>query len=296
MSKDVGKTKLSRHLLDMKFMKKSKEKEQKDQEEEEHRCLYGGDTIDTIKKEGSRYIINESYASCLGLLPPRMSFMGRNPEIERLMQQNNGKETTSCKMPGIQDEEMAERYSTLVGTVAKKFEKRKQHTFSSPEPSRKRNRPKQFQKPSDDWADENVPGEKPLLHLSCGIGRRHQLFWCFITHGQYDISHCHLLIKQSSSGDSLTSGVVELLSSCQLASPAACCYRSLYVWTEITEFLQLEIFTRIWYRFKDFLWTGVPVTTQKPDCCFGAFCDQGVTRTGNQKHFGMHENWKVKAS
>lgn len=229
MSKDVGKTKLSRHLLDMKFMKKSKEKEQKDQEEEEHRCLYGGDTIDTIKKEGSRYIINESYASCLGLLPPRMSFMGRNPEIERLMQQNNGKETTSCKMPGIQDEEMAERYSTLVGTVAKKFEKRKQHTFSSPEPSRKRNRPKQFQKPSDDWADENVPGEKPLLHLSCGIGRRHQLFWCFITHGQYDISHCHLLIKQSSSGDPLTSGVVELLSvgksCCMLLQKPVCLNR-----------------------------------------------------------------------
>lgn len=150
MAKDGGKTKLSRHLLDMKFMKKSKEKEQKDQEEEEHRLLYGGDTIDTIKKEGSRYIINESYASCLGLLPPRMSFMGRNPEIERLMQQNTEKETNSCKMPGIQDEEMAERYSTLVGTVAKKFEKRKLH--SSPETSHKKktNKPKQFQRPSDD--------------------------------------------------------------------------------------------------------------------------------------------------
>lgn len=136
----------------MKFMKKSKEKEEKDKEEEEHRCLYGGDTIDTIKKEGSRYIINESYAPCLGLVAPRMSFKGHNPDIERLMQQNTEKESNTCKMPGIQDEEMAERYSTLVGTVAKKFEKRKQHTFSSPEPSRKRkaNRPWQFQKPSID--------------------------------------------------------------------------------------------------------------------------------------------------
>uniref|UniRef100_A0A224YSX8 M phase phosphoprotein 6 n=1 Tax=Rhipicephalus zambeziensis TaxID=60191 RepID=A0A224YSX8_9ACAR len=152
MARDTSKTKLSRHLLDMKFMKKSKEKAQKDEEDEEHRSLFNSDAMDTIKKEGSRYIIQESYAPCLDLVLPRMSFKGRNPEIERLMQGENEKESPTCKMPGIQDEEMAERYSTLVGTMAKKFDKRKQATQCSQETTHKAKVPKRFkfQKPSDD--------------------------------------------------------------------------------------------------------------------------------------------------
>lgn len=52
MVRHVAKTKLSRHLLDMKFMKKSKEKAEKDAEEEEHRSLFDSDVMDSIKKEG----------------------------------------------------------------------------------------------------------------------------------------------------------------------------------------------------------------------------------------------------
>nr|XP_037283158.1 M-phase phosphoprotein 6-like [Rhipicephalus microplus] len=152
MARDTSKTKLSRHLLDMKFMKKSKEKAQKDEEDEEHRSLYNSDAVDTIIKEGSRYIIQESYAPCLDLVLPRMSFKGRNPEIERLMQGENEKELPTCKMPGIPDEEMAERYSTLVGTMAKKFDERKKATLCSQETTHKAKVLKRFkfQRPSDD--------------------------------------------------------------------------------------------------------------------------------------------------
>ncbi|XP_075527360.1 M-phase phosphoprotein 6 [Dermacentor variabilis] len=152
MARDTSKTKLSRHLLEMKFMKKSKEKAQKDEEDEEHRSLFNSDAMDTIKKEGSRYIIQESYAPCLGLILPRMSFKGRNLEIERIMQGENEKEPQACKMPGIPDEEMAERYSTLVGTIAKKFDKRKPANQCSPEMAHKIKVPKhfKFEQPSDD--------------------------------------------------------------------------------------------------------------------------------------------------
>uniref|UniRef100_A0A023FWQ2 Putative m phase phosphoprotein 6 n=1 Tax=Amblyomma parvum TaxID=251391 RepID=A0A023FWQ2_AMBPA len=152
MARDVSKTKLSRHLLDMKFMKKSKEKAQKDEEEEEHRSLFNSNAMDSIKKEGSRYVIKESYAPCLGLLAPRMSFKGRNPEIERLMQQGDETEIKPANMPGIPDEEMAKRYSTLFGTIAKKFDKRKQPTSSFEEVANKRklHKRRKFQQPSDE--------------------------------------------------------------------------------------------------------------------------------------------------
>lgn len=152
MDRDISKTKLSRHLLDMKFMKKSKEKAQKDEEEEEHRSLFNSDAMDSIKKEGSRYIIKESYAPCLGLLAPRMSFKGRNPEIERLMQQGGETETKPANMAGIPGEEMAKRYSTLVGAITKKFDKRKQPAGCSEEVANKIkvHKRRKFEQPSDD--------------------------------------------------------------------------------------------------------------------------------------------------
>uniref|UniRef100_A0A023FFJ9 Putative m phase phosphoprotein 6 n=1 Tax=Amblyomma cajennense TaxID=34607 RepID=A0A023FFJ9_AMBCJ len=152
MARDISKTKLSRHLLDMKFMKKSKEKAQKDEEDAEHRSLFKSDAMDSIKKEGSRYVIKESYTPCLDLLTPRMSFKGRNPEIERLMRQGDETEKKPASMPGIPDQEMAKRYSTLVGTIAKKFDKRKQPTRSSKEVAneRKVHKRRKFQQPSDE--------------------------------------------------------------------------------------------------------------------------------------------------
>ncbi|KAM7283550.1 M-phase phosphoprotein 6 [Ixodes scapularis] len=152
MSRDTAKTKLSRHLLDMKFMKKSKEKAEKDAEDEEHQSLFNSDIMNTIKKEGSMYICEESFVPLMGLLPGRMSFKGRNPDIERLMRDNELKDPQYSKMPGISDEEMAERYSTLVKTMAKKFTKKKHRPSPDPSEERKRKIPKatKFQKPSDD--------------------------------------------------------------------------------------------------------------------------------------------------
>nr|XP_009681210.1 PREDICTED: M-phase phosphoprotein 6 isoform X2 [Struthio camelus australis] len=83
---------------------------------------------------GSRksFIIEESsFMPCEDLLYGRMSFKGFNPEIEKLMVQMNSKskkeETeVDVKMEAdVSDEEMARRYETLVGTIGKKFLKKR---------------------------------------------------------------------------------------------------------------------------------------------------------------------------
>ncbi|XP_053772114.1 M-phase phosphoprotein 6 [Desmodus rotundus] len=59
-----------------------------------------------------------------------MSFRGFNPEVEKLMIQMNSKnkaeevEDETVELD-VSDEEMARRYETLVGTIGKKFVKKR---------------------------------------------------------------------------------------------------------------------------------------------------------------------------
>ncbi|KFW74827.1 M-phase phosphoprotein 6, partial [Manacus vitellinus] len=73
-------------------------------------------------------IIEErSFVRCEDLVYGRMSFKGFNPEIEKLMIQMNSKckeeeiEVDDKMEADVSDEEMARRYETLVGTIGKKF-------------------------------------------------------------------------------------------------------------------------------------------------------------------------------
>ncbi|XP_064487229.1 M-phase phosphoprotein 6-like [Ornithodoros turicata] len=153
MTREGSKTKLSRHLLDMKFMQKSKEKAEKDAEAEEEQALFSSQITDKMKKSGIEYVFEESYVPCVGLLQGRMSFKGRNPEIERLMRENEINDPAYSKMGGITDEEMASRYSTLVGSMAKKFQKKRQRPEMTPSSKKDSQRPaktRKFMKPSDD--------------------------------------------------------------------------------------------------------------------------------------------------
>lgn len=60
-----------------------------------------------------------------------MSFRGFNPEVEKLMLQMNSKnraeaaEEDEMVEVNVSDEEMARRYETLVGTIGKKFVKKR---------------------------------------------------------------------------------------------------------------------------------------------------------------------------
>ncbi|KAL1778215.1 M-phase phosphoprotein 6 [Sigmodon hispidus] len=130
------KTKLSRNLLRIKFMQRGLDSETKRQLEEEEKKMISDEHLylDLPEfKEKENFIIEEqSFSLCEDLLCGRMSFRGFNPEVEKLMLQMNSKnkapaedneeETVEVDMS---DEEMARRYETLVGTIGKKFAKKR---------------------------------------------------------------------------------------------------------------------------------------------------------------------------
>ncbi|KAG8144141.1 hypothetical protein E2320_001254 [Naja naja] len=153
MARDV-KSKLSKNLLRMKQL----EEEEKKIINEQHWFL---DRPELKEKES--FIIEErSFAMCEDLLYGRMSFKGFNPEVEKLMVQMNSRhktedtgEETNAKEADVSDEEMARRYETLVGTIGKKFlKKRDRHVLQDPtEVGSQERRPskvrKGFLKPQD---------------------------------------------------------------------------------------------------------------------------------------------------
>ncbi|CAF1001843.1 unnamed protein product [Brachionus calyciflorus] len=129
-----SKVNLSSNVLQMKFMKRTAvEKqeelaleEQKHQIDNEHWYL----DVDTEKKvatSGCSVIVEPSYTVFDGIGFGRMSFNGFNPQVEKIMKQINGEveEKDDKEEKEIDDEEMAEHYSSSLGnTIGKKLGKR----------------------------------------------------------------------------------------------------------------------------------------------------------------------------
>lgn len=80
---------LSKNVLSMKFMQRTKEKIEEKQEVE---SLFGKAAGDEGKDrpEIEVWKTEDSYAACQGLQFGRMSFRGCNPEVERLMAEKRG--------------------------------------------------------------------------------------------------------------------------------------------------------------------------------------------------------------
>ncbi|XP_063802034.1 M-phase phosphoprotein 6 [Pseudophryne corroboree] len=133
MASEVGK--LSKNLLRMKFMhrsldpltKKQLEEEEKKIISDEHWCL----ELSELKEKESFIIEERSFLPCEDFLYGRMSFKGFNPEVEKLMVQMNSKskeeeEVEEERMDvDVSDEEMVRRYESLVGTIKRKFAKKR---------------------------------------------------------------------------------------------------------------------------------------------------------------------------
>ncbi|XP_063102146.1 M-phase phosphoprotein 6-like [Cavia porcellus] len=132
------KTKLSKNLLRMKFMQRGLDSETKKQLEEEEKKIISEEywylDLPELKEkelEKSFIIEEQSFLLCEDLLYGRMSFRGFNPEVEKLMLQMNAKnkaeeeEEDETVEVDVSDEEMARRYETLVGTIGKKFAKKR---------------------------------------------------------------------------------------------------------------------------------------------------------------------------
>ncbi|KAG8175445.1 hypothetical protein JTE90_001816 [Oedothorax gibbosus] len=117
-----AKTKLSSGVLEMKFMKKSKEKCQEEAEEEKRKSLFESEIPDELIKGSDFCVMEPSFVPCEKLIYGRLSFLGMNPEIEKLMEETEQKDMDKLKrMDGISNKEMAERYTSLIGNMKKKF-------------------------------------------------------------------------------------------------------------------------------------------------------------------------------
>uniref|UniRef100_A0A8C9L4T4 M-phase phosphoprotein 6 n=1 Tax=Pavo cristatus TaxID=9049 RepID=A0A8C9L4T4_PAVCR len=159
------KTKLSKNLLRMKFMQRGLDSQTKKQLDEEEKKIISDEhwylDLPDLKEKESYIIEERSFMPCEDLLYGRMSFKGFNPEIEKLMVQLNSKskkeeiEEDDKMEADVSDEEMARRYETLVGTIGKKFlKKRDQRVLHDEDEEENSNtRPKKarkmFLKPQD---------------------------------------------------------------------------------------------------------------------------------------------------
>ncbi|XP_072024843.1 M-phase phosphoprotein 6-like [Amphiura filiformis] len=161
-SSQNAKPKLSKHLKQMKFMQRTQEKEEEDELEKERQQrideAHWALDLPELQVKESKYEIEPSFVICEDLHQfGRMSFKGINPTIERIMKNIEAeKSEKACeereKDLMVTDEEMADRYNTLVGTIGKKFVKKRDRMESdidTAEPVMKKHR-KQFMKPSDD--------------------------------------------------------------------------------------------------------------------------------------------------
>lgn len=143
------KTTLSKSVLQMKFMKRTKLKVEQAEEEAQGRAMYANEITSKMLGDSSLYIIEPSYVPCEDLIDGHVSFRGINPEIERLME----KEQIAKQQPvdremtkDVSDKDMVQHYN-LVNTISRKFDRKSGRKTMSLEPASKRGR---FQKPDDE--------------------------------------------------------------------------------------------------------------------------------------------------
>ncbi|XP_006027494.1 M-phase phosphoprotein 6 isoform X2 [Alligator sinensis] len=149
----------------IRFMQRGLDSETKKQLEEEEKKIISEEhwylDLPELKEKESFIIEERSFMPCEDLLYGRMSFKGFNPEIEKLMIQMNSRykkeeiEADDKMEADVSDEEMARRYESLVGTIGKKFlKKRDRHELQDEDEDENSNlRPsnvkKMFLKPQD---------------------------------------------------------------------------------------------------------------------------------------------------
>lgn len=132
--------KLSRNLLRMKFMQRGLDAETKKQLEEDEKKIISDEhwylDLPELKAKESLIIEEKSFGPCEDLLFGRLSFRGFNPEVEKLMallnpkaeEEDEEEEDVRKMQTDVTDEEMALRYESLVGSMKKKFAKKRERT------------------------------------------------------------------------------------------------------------------------------------------------------------------------
>lgn len=125
----AAKTKLSKGILEMKFMKRTRDKVIKEEDDEEGRAMYASQITDRMLRQGEcPYIVESSFVPCENLVEGRFSFRGMNPEIERLLElEELARQAAMSKdiKQDVTDQEMADQYyGNLSNTMAKAYDRR----------------------------------------------------------------------------------------------------------------------------------------------------------------------------
>lgn len=141
-STDRSKLKLSKSILDMKFMKRTKEKVLKEEDDAHSQAMYSNEITEKMRKNESRFIVEPSYMAIEGLNDGRFSFRGMNPEIERLMElEEQAKQAAIDKnvKKDVTDEDMSAYYGNVMKTMQRKFQsKTHRRKMVLPEPKFKK--------------------------------------------------------------------------------------------------------------------------------------------------------------
>ncbi|KAK4324321.1 hypothetical protein Pmani_005037 [Petrolisthes manimaculis] len=122
--------KLSRAVLDLKFMKKTKEKTELQEENEERQQLYQNQ-LQSLHEGADKIVLLSSYVDCMNFLPPRLSFRGMDPDVEKL---NEDKLEGVYKVLKPEKEEVKEtNVDVTVEEMAAQYMKRKsEHQYQNP--------------------------------------------------------------------------------------------------------------------------------------------------------------------
>ncbi|XP_063754164.1 M-phase phosphoprotein 6 isoform X3 [Eleginops maclovinus] len=131
-------SKLSKNLLRMKFMQRGLDAETKKQLEEDERRIISDEhwylDLPELRARENLILEERSLVSCEDLKYGRFSFQGFNPEKLMVMmnpkeeEEDKQEEEVSCMQLDVTDEEMALRYESLVGSMRKKFSRKRDQT------------------------------------------------------------------------------------------------------------------------------------------------------------------------
>ncbi|XP_043642226.1 M-phase phosphoprotein 6 [Drosophila teissieri] len=156
-----SKPRLSRGVLDMKFMQRTKNKVEKEADDEQSRALYSNEINQKMLNSTSNFMVESSYSICAGLIDGRLSFRGMNPELEILMEQELAEKEGRARPEQpkeVSDQDMVKAYyankaPTVTGSMSKKFNTKKDfkrkkigEDSGNPHSTRKQN----FKKPRSD--------------------------------------------------------------------------------------------------------------------------------------------------
>lgn len=143
-----NKSKLSKSILEMKFMSKTKEKVEKQMIEKEGEEYFCSQFAIKMSNKYDQFIIEPSFAVCEELIEGRLSFNGMNPELEKLLEEeeiNKQMELEKKLETDVTDEQMADKWLSL-RKVKRNFKRPKQTVNKTSQIPRKKAK---FLKPVD---------------------------------------------------------------------------------------------------------------------------------------------------